>query len=120
MHACRKDTIFKRRPARSDSKTFWRLYNNKACIKHWFRNNTIKQYNKCGYIIRTETTISNPKSLGLKKPVLYLRAYLWLGLQCNNRFLGCCADVDSASIGDGEADLFSKPVVDHLDRHVAA
>lgn len=112
--------IFKRRPARSDSKTFWRLYDNKACIKHWFRNNAIKQYNKCGYFIRTETTINNPKSLGLKKPVLYLRAYLWRGLQCNNRFLDCCADVDSASIDDGEADLFSKPVVDHLDRHVAA
>jgi hypothetical protein len=58
----------------STSKTFWRLYDNNACIKHWFRGNSIKQYNKTGYYIRTETTINNPKSLGLQKPVLFLQA----------------------------------------------
>ena len=80
--------IFNRRPhRRSISKTFWRLYDNNACIKHWFRGNSIKQYNKTGYYIRTETTINNPKSLGLQKPVLYLQAYLWEGVECNDRFL---------------------------------
>jgi len=50
----------------------WRLYDNNACIKHWFRGNAIKQYNnlkvtrKESYLIRTETTINNPKSLGLQ------------------------------------------------------
>ena len=54
--------IFSRRPhRRTISKTFWRLYDNNACIKHWFRGNSIKQYNKTGYFIRTETTINNPK-----------------------------------------------------------
>jgi hypothetical protein len=58
--------IFSRRPhSHSTSRTFWRLYTNNACIKHWFRRNAIKQYNKTGYYIRTETTINNPKSLGL-------------------------------------------------------
>ncbi|WP_246294233.1 hypothetical protein [Desulfobacter latus] len=38
--------IFSKRPYRSNSKTFWRLYDNNACIKHWFRGNAIKQYNK--------------------------------------------------------------------------
>ena len=67
--------IFSRRPHRgSKSKTFWRLYDNNACIKHWFRDNSIKQYNKTGFFIRTETTINNPKSLGLQKPVLYLQS----------------------------------------------
>jgi hypothetical protein len=37
--------IFSLRPARTDSKSFWRLYDNNACIKHWFRGNAIKQYN---------------------------------------------------------------------------
>ena len=47
--------IFNRRPhRRSISKTFWRLYDNNACIKHWFRGNSIKQYNKTGYYIRTD------------------------------------------------------------------
>ena len=41
--------IFSRRLHRgSISKTFWRLYDNNACIKHWFRDNAIKLYNKSG------------------------------------------------------------------------
>jgi len=47
--------IFSRRPhRRSISKTYWRLYDNNACIKHWLRANSIKQYNKIGYFIRTD------------------------------------------------------------------
>ena len=113
--------IFNRRlHRRSTSKTFWRLYDNNACIKHWFRGNSIKQYNKTGYFIRTETTINNPKSLGLQKPVLFLQAYLWEGVACNDRFLNCCADVDVASISEGENDSFKKSVPDHLGRNVTA
>ena len=59
--------IFERRPYRSQSKSTFRLYDNKVCIKHWFRRNSIKLYNKLGYYLRTETTINNPQSLGLKK-----------------------------------------------------
>ena len=71
-------------------------------------------------MIRTETTINNPKSLGLQKPVLYLQACLWTGLGCNDRLLNCCADVDVSSIYDGEADLFDQPVMDHKGVKVAA
>lgn len=110
--------IFSRRPARSNSKSYWRLYDNNACVKHWFRGNAIKQYNKTGYLIRTETTINNPKSLGLKKPVLFLQACLWSGVGCNDRLLNCCADVDTATIYDGEADPFDQPVLDHKDRKI--
>ena len=113
--------IFSRRTHRgSISKTFWRLYDNNACIKHWFRGNSIKQYNKTGYFIRTETTINNPKSLGLQKPVLYLQACLWKGVECNNRFLDCCADVDVASISEEECDIFTKTVTDPEGRRVSA
>jgi len=51
---------------------------------------------------------NTPKSLGLKKPVLYLQACLWNGLGCNDRLLDCCADVDTANIYGGEADPFFK------------
>lgn len=112
--------VFSRRPARSNSRTSWRLYDNNACIKHWFRGNSVKQYNKTGYLIRTETTINNPKSLGLKKPVIYLQAYLWKGLDANNKFLNCCADVDLSSLCDAEPNTFKKPVLDHLNRKVPA
>ncbi len=75
---------------------------------------------KESYLIRTETTINNPKSLGLQKPVLYLQACLWTGLGCNDRLLNCCADVDLASIYDGETDLFDQPVLDHKGMKVTA
>jgi len=113
--------IFSRRSHRgSISKTFWRLYDNNACIKHWFRGNSIKQYNKTGYYIRTETTINKPKSLGLQKPVLFLQAFLWKGIDCNNRFLDCCADVDVSSLSDQECDVFLRPVNDTKGHRVSA
>ena len=55
---------------------------------------------------------------GLKKPVLYLQACLWTGLGCNDRLLDCCADVDTATIYEGEADPFDLPVMDHKRRKV--
>jgi hypothetical protein len=113
--------IFSRRNhSATTSKTFWRLYDNNACIKHWFRGNSIKQYNKTGYFIRTETTINNPKSLGLKKPVLFLQAALWTGIECNDRMLNCCADVDVASIFESEPEKFSQPVMDETGRTITA
>ncbi len=112
--------IFSSRPhRRSISKTFWRLYDNNACIKHWFRGNSIKQYNKTGYFLRTETTINNPKSLGLQKPAIYLQAYLWEGVRANDLFLNCCADVDASSVSEDEHQAFTKPVPDHKGRNVA-
>ncbi len=113
--------VFSRRPdRRSNSKSFWRRYNTDACIKHWFRRNSVKQYNKLGYFIRTETTINNPRALGLKKPLAYLQAYLWSGVQGNDRFLNICADVDLASICEEEPELVNAPVTDRKGRRVAA
>jgi hypothetical protein len=113
--------IFSRRPhRRSLSKTFWRLYDNNACIKHWFGRNSIKQYNKTGYYIRTETTINNPKSLGLQKPAIYLQAYLWEGVKINDRFLDCCADIDADSISDAEHEKFSMPFKNEKEKMITA
>ena len=108
--------IFEQRRARKkETKSTIRLYENKACVKHWFRGNSIKMYNKLGYFLRVETTINAPKLLGsvkLKKPVLYLQAYLWFGIGSNNRYFNCCADVDVFSISDEQTDHYFKPVLD--------
>lgn len=110
----------KRNDRRSISKTFWRLYDNNACIKHWFRRNSIKQYNKTGYYIRTETTINNPKSLGLQKPAVYLSAYLWEGVKINDRFLDCCADVDVSTISEAEHEKFCSPIKNDKGKKITA
>lgn len=102
--------IFGKRNTLTKTKSTTRLYENKACIKHWFKRNSIKLYNKLGYFLRLETTINNPKLLGLKKPVLYLHAHLWYGVGCNERFANCCAQVDLTSIASNEPDQFLKPV----------
>lgn len=112
--------VFNKRPYRSDSKSTWRLYDNNACIKAWFRGNSVKQYNKTGNIIRTETTFNNPKSLGLKKPVGYIYRYFWVGTGCNDRFLDCCAKVDVSSIVDTEREQFTKPVLNQKGKKVTA
>ena len=111
--------IFSRRPNRSGSKSFRRLYDSNACMKHWFRGNAVKQYNKNGNLIRAETTINSPKSLGLKKAVQFLQAYYWVGLGSNNRMLDCCADVDVSTICQDESDLFDLPIPDKRGNRIA-
>ena len=113
-------SIFSKRPCRSSSKKTQRLYDNNACVKNFFRGNAIKQYNKTGYLIRTETTINNPKSLGLNKPVCYLQSYLWFGVKCNDRLLDHCAEVDLSTISEEVLDLMSQPTQDKKNRRVSA
>jgi hypothetical protein len=102
--------IFAKRVTRQTKSTH-RLYTNNACVKHWFRGNSIKMYNKLGYFLRIETTINNPKLLGLKKPVLFLQAHRWYAQGCNDRFADCCANIDLTSIAEDEPDRFTQPVL---------
>ena len=112
--------IFKKRNMRKSSKSNQPLYENKACIKHWFGKNSIKFYNKLGYFLRVETTMNDPKSLGFKKPAIYLREYLQYAEKCNRRLLNCFADVDVASIADKEMEKLNQPVKTTQGKIVAA
>jgi len=112
--------VFDKRRLPEKSKSTGRLFDHNVCLKHWLFGNSIKQYNKAGYYIRTETTINKPKSLGLKKPVLYMQAYLWSGIGCNGRLFDCCADVDTSSLSQNAPELFSKPVLTPKGQKVAA
>ena len=102
--------IFSKRHTRKSTRSVRRLYNHQACVKHWHRGNSIKTYNKCGYLLRIESTINSPKLLGLKKPVCYLREYLRRGIGNNDRLMSRYADVDTGSLSDGKADRFRTPV----------
>jgi hypothetical protein len=62
--------VFDKRPYRSGSKSFWRLYDNNACMKTWFRGNVIKQHNKTGYFIASSLYKSSPSfPKGLRKKI---------------------------------------------------
>lgn len=102
--------IFNRRNSRHSSRSVQRLYDHQACVKHWYRGNSIKTYNKCGYLLRIESTINSPKLLGLKKHLLFLRDYLRQGISNNDRLMSRYADVDTGSLSDGELVRLNVPV----------
>lgn len=112
--------IFEKRKTSKPTKSVQRLYDHLACVKHWLRGNSIKAYNKCGYLLRIENTINSPKLLGLKKPVFYLRDYLRRGIGNNDRLMSRYADVDAGTISDGEAEQFDQSVLLPNGVHVSA
>ena len=103
--------IFEKRKTSKPTKSVQRLYDHLACVKHWLGGNSIKAYNKCGYLLRIESTINSPKLLGLKKHLLHIRDYLRRGIGNNDRLMSRYADVDAGSISDGEASLFTQRVL---------
>ena len=103
--------IFQKRKTSKPTKSVQRLYDHLACVKHWLRGNSIKAYNKCGYLLRIENTINSPKLLGLKKPVFYLRDYLRRGIGNNDRLMSRYADVDTGTISDGETEQFTQSIL---------
>jgi hypothetical protein len=80
--------VFELKRMPKETKTVQSLFDTQACIKHWFKGNSIKMYNKGGYLLRVETTINNSGLPGAKlhKPLCYLQGYYWYGLGCNSRF----------------------------------
>jgi len=101
---------FDKRSTRKSTRSVQRLYDHQACVKHWLGGNSIKAYNKCGFLLRIESTINSPKLLGLKKHLLYLRDYLRRGIGSNDRLMSRYADVDTGSLSDGESEGFNQPV----------
>ncbi len=87
--------IFSLSRQKKHSKTTQNKYNTKAVIKHWLEGNSIKCYNKCGCLLRIETTINKPDlpGLKLKKPAIELMAYFWYGLRSNSRYIETISDI---------------------------
>jgi len=112
--------IFNKRSTRKSTRSVQRLYDHQACVKHWLRGNSIKTYNKCGFLIRIESTFNSPKLLGLKKHLLYMRDYLRRGMENNNRLMSRYADVDTGSLWDGETDVLNQSVLSANGMKIAA
>ena len=65
-----------------------------SCIKSWYKNSYVKQYNKKGEILRTETCINNPNDIGVKKSVLNLGYIGKVSHGINRRYLDSQVGID--------------------------
>lgn len=113
--------LFELKQERKQSKSTHKVYHQKACAKHWIQGNSIKMYNKGGYLLRVETTINNPRLPGakLQKPIFELKGYYWYGFGCNNRFFNAISKVDATLMGDNEQE-FTTAVHTKKGKRVAA
>jgi len=113
--------LFDLKRERKQSKSTNKVYHQKACSKHWIQGNSIKMYNKGGYLLRVETTINNPRLPGakLQKPIFELKGYYWYGFGCNNRFFDAIAKIDATLLGDYENE-FTTAVYTNKGKRVAA
>ena len=102
--------------------TSTRLYRVKkqATIKHWHKSNSIKMYNKGGWLLRVETTINSPDLPGrkLKKAVWNLQTYGWYSHGCNNRYFEALSKTDPHLFDD--TGYLSKPIIKENGQRVAA
>lgn len=117
--------LFNARPRYENRKTksTYRRYDIDAVIKHWFRGNSVKMYNKCGTLLRIETTINHPARLGgqkLKKGLLYLQSIYWFGVESNQKYLDYCKQLDFSSISGSELDTLKQRVTKSNGKIVAA
>jgi hypothetical protein len=106
-----------------DTKSSIKKYKGLACIKHWFRSNSIKCYNKRGNLIRIETTINHPKALKnkkLDKKLLFLSSYYWYGMECNNNMANSFALIDISSIADENNEKYTQTVINASGKKIAA
>ena len=115
--------IFELKRTRKGSKTIQKTYGVNAVIKHWIQGNSIKMYNKSGYMFRVETTINNSGLPGvkLKKPIRCMRGHYWYGLGCNNRFFSTIADADANNFVDNpEIENLNKSILTEKGQRIAA
>jgi hypothetical protein len=105
----RLSQLFELKRERKQSKSTQKVYYQKACVRHWIQGNSIKMYNKGGYMLRVETTINNPRLPGakLQKPLFEIKGYYWYSFGCNNRFFDAISSIDSSQIGSSENELTS-------------
>jgi len=117
----RLSKLFELKRERIQSKSTQKVYYQKACVRHWMQGNSIKMYNKGGYMLRVETTINNPRLPGakLQKPLFEIKGYYWYSFGCNNRFFDAISIIESSLIGSQENE-FTTAVYTKKGKRVAA
>ena len=103
--------IFQRRITKrynAACKTTIAHFDEHPCIKSCYKKIYIKQYNKKGIILRTETVINNLRDLGLNKSVVNLPAVKKVAGNINNRYLKSISDISLKFIGNTGLDKLAE------------
>jgi hypothetical protein len=81
------------------------LLNLLACIKHWFRGNSIKQYNKTGYFIRTDPPARANSPQHAQTPILAI-PYVFVPKTCAGNWRAGTAINNPKSLGLNKPALY--------------
>jgi hypothetical protein len=81
------------------------------CLKAWHKKTYIKQYNKQGAGLRTETCTHDVREFGTTKPVKNLSYLLHCMDQCNQRLLRWQDTIDQTTVASGFVERLGQPTV---------
>lgn len=81
------------------------------CMKAWHRKTNIKQYNKQGAALRTETTTYDVTEFNIKKGLKHLPRLLKSLDHCNRRLLRWEDTIDQTTVSAGFVERLGQPTV---------
>lgn len=88
------------------------------CLKAWHKKTYIKQYNKQGFGLRTETSTHDVREFGLKKNLWNLPHLLHCMDNCNKRLLRWQDTIDQTTVSSRFLEKLGQPTVPENGRRV--
>jgi hypothetical protein len=89
----------------------YRTYQEDYCLKAWHKKTYIKQYNKQGAGLRTETCTHDVREFGTKKGLHNLSYLLHCMDLCNQRLLRWQDTIDQTTVASGFVEKLGQPTV---------
>jgi hypothetical protein len=102
--------LFQRRVhARRTGGRLYRVSQEDYCLKAWHKKTYLKQYNKQGLGLRTETCTNDVREFGTKKALANLAYLLQCMDHCNQRLLRWQDTIDQTTVSTGFVEKLGQP-----------
>lgn len=112
--------LFQRRvQAKRTGGRMYRTRQEDYCLKAWHKKTHIKQYNKQGAALRTETCSNDVREFGTKKALRNLDYLLHCMDLCNQRLLRWQDTIDQTTVASGFIEKLGQPTVCENGRRVS-
>jgi hypothetical protein len=112
--------LFQRRvQARRTGGRIYRTEQEDYCLKAWHKRSYIKQYNKQGAALRTETCSNDAHEFGTNKALANLPYLLRCMDHCNQRLLRWQNTIDETTVGSNFVEKLGQPTVQPSGQRVA-